>query len=152
MKRFSLWRRDEDAQSLVEFALVLPVFLLVIFGIIDLARAVWEENELAFASREGTRYAIVHGASSSTPSGPGSAGYSAGPPVSDSNVTTAVLNFTIGIPGVTVTPNWIDGNNNRNSRVSVDVAAAFVPLPSQYLLGGALSVTLQGGSMLVIQY
>jgi Flp pilus assembly protein TadG len=146
------WGRDEGAQSLVEFALVLPVFLLIVFGIIDLARAVWEENELAFAAREGTRYAIVHGASATTPSGPGSAGYTAGPPVSDTNVTNAVLIYTIGIPGVTVTPNWVDGNNLRNSRVSVDVSAAFLPLPSQYLLNGALSVTLRGGSMLVIQY
>jgi Flp pilus assembly protein TadG len=152
VKRFSLWRRDEDAQSLVEFALVLPIFLLVVFGIIDLARAVWEENELAFAAREATRYAIVHGSSSTVPSGPGGAGYSAGPPVSDSNITNVVLNYTVGIPGVTVTPSWVDGNNNRNSRVAVDVFATFVPLPSQYLLGSALTVPLRGGSMLVIQY
>lgn len=146
------WRRDEGAQSLVEFALVLPVFLLLIFGIIDLARAVWEENELAFAAREGTRWAIVHGSSATPQAGPGSVTYTAGPPSSDTGVTAAVLNYTTGIPGVTVGAAWPDGNNNRNSRVSVDVTAAFVPLPSQYLLGGALSVTLRGGSLLVIQY
>jgi Flp pilus assembly protein TadG len=146
------WRRDDGAQSLVEFALVLPVFLLLVFGILDLARAVWEENELAFAAREGTRWAIVHGSSASPQAGPGSVTYSAGPPTTDSGVTTAVLNYTIGIPGVTVTSAWPDGNNNRNSRVSVDVTADFVPLPSQYLLNGALTITLRGGSLLVIQY
>ncbi|HEX9494253.1 MAG TPA: TadE/TadG family type IV pilus assembly protein [Candidatus Limnocylindria bacterium] len=146
------WRRDEGAQSLVEFALVLPVFLMLIFGILDLARAVWEENELAFAAREGTRWAIVHGSSATPQAGPGSVTYSAGPPTTDTGVTTAVTNYTIGIPNVSVTAAWPDGNNNRNSRVSVDVTADFVPLPSQYLLGGALSITLKGGSLLVIQY
>jgi Flp pilus assembly protein TadG len=149
MRRF---RRDEGAQSLIEFALVLPVFLFIVFGIIDLARAVWEENELAFAAREGTRWAIVHGSSATVKAGPGSATYTAGPPPSDTGVTAAVNVFTIGVPGVVVTSDWPDGNNNRNSRVSVDVTAAFVPLPSQYLLNGALTVTLKGGSLLVIQY
>jgi Flp pilus assembly protein TadG len=145
------WRRDDGAQGLVEFALVLPVFLLIVFGIIDLARAVWEENELAFAAREGTRWAIVHGSSATPESGPTSPTYTAGPPSSDTGVTAAVNVFTVGIPGVTVTADWPDGNNDRNSRVSVDVAAPFVPLPSQYLLGGSLTITLRGGSMLVIQ-
>lgn len=146
------WRRDDGAQSLVEFALVLPIFLLVVFGIIDLARAVWQENELAFAAREGTRWAIVHGASGSPQAGPGSVTYSVGPPTTDSGVTNAVLFYTQGIPNVQVTSAWPDGNNQRNSRVSVDVSADFVPLPSQYLLNGALTITLKGGSLLVIQY
>lgn len=145
------WRRDDSAQGLVEFALVLPVLLILVFGIIDLARAVWEENELAFAAREGTRWAIVHGSNATTKAGPGSVTYSAGPPTTDTGVTSAVMNYTIGIPGVSVTSAWPDGNNNRNSRVSVDVTADFVPLPSQYLLNGALTITLRGGSLLVIQ-
>jgi hypothetical protein len=35
--------------------------------------------------------------------------------------------------------------------VIVDASAPFVPLPSQYLLGGAFQITLKGGSQLVIQ-
>ncbi len=143
------WLRDDDAQSLVEFALILPLMLLVIFGVVDLARAVWQENTLAFAAREGTRYAIVHGSFSTSPSGPGSSTYTA--PDQDTAVTTAVLRYTTGTPNVTVKATWPDGDNNRNSRVAVDVTAPFVPLPSQYLLNGALTVTLRGGSQLVIQ-
>ncbi|MDE3112343.1 MAG: pilus assembly protein [Chloroflexota bacterium] len=142
-------RRDERGQAITEFALVLPVFLLTVFGVIDLARAVWEENELAFAAREGTRYAIVHGAYSGAAVGPGSATYTA--PDQDTAVTSAVLQYTTGIPNVTVRSTWPDGDNDRNSRVAVDVTAPFLPLPSQYLLNGALSVTLRGGSMLIIQ-
>ena len=59
-------------QSLVEFALVLPVFLLCMFGIIDLGRVIWANNALANAAREGARFAIVHGGSPLTacPVGP----------------------------------------------------------------------------------
>ena len=53
---------------------------------------------------------------------------------------------------ITVTVTYPDGNNDRNSRVSVDASAPFVPLPSQYLLNGALTITLRGGSELVIQH
>jgi Flp pilus assembly protein TadG len=143
------WDRDEGAQGLVEFAILLPLFLLIVFGVIDLSRAVWEENTLAFAAREGTRYAIVHGSYSDSPSGPGSGTYT--PPDQDTAVTAAVLRYAVGVPNVTVKATWPDGDNNRNSRVAVDATAPFVPLPSQYLLNGAFTVTLKGGSMLVIQ-
>ncbi len=143
-----LWR-DGSGQAMIEFALVLPIFLMTVFGTIDLARAVWEENELAFAAREGTRFAIVHGAYSLDAVGPGSASYTA--PDQDTRVTAAVLRYTTGVPNVTVKATWPDGDNDRNSRVAVNVTAPFVPLPSEYLLAGALSVTLRGGSMLVIE-
>lgn len=46
-------------QALVEFALVIPIFLLVIFGLVDLGRAVFVNNSLAEAARDGARYASV---------------------------------------------------------------------------------------------
>lgn len=59
-------------QSLVEFALVLPLFLVMLMAVIDVGRAIWAQNSLAAAAREGARYAIVHGGSDSTvcPVGP----------------------------------------------------------------------------------
>jgi Flp pilus assembly protein TadG len=136
--------RAEGAQSLVEFALVLPVLLLLILGLLDLGRAVSQENTLAFAAREATRYAIVHGSNAASP-----IPYCVS--CSDASVTDVVNRNAIGVPNVTVVIGYPDGNNDRNSRVSVDATAPFVPLPSQYLLNGALTVTLRGGSMLVIQ-
>src|SRR5439155_726664 len=51
----------ERAQALVELSLLVPVMLLIITGVIGVGRAVWEENTLAYAAREGTRFLIVHG-------------------------------------------------------------------------------------------
>ena len=47
-------------QALVEFALVIPLFLLLLVSIFDLGRAVFAWNTLSNAAREGARIAIVN--------------------------------------------------------------------------------------------
>ena len=54
-----LHRNRERGQSLVEFALILPIFLLFIFGILDLGRAVYAYHTLNNAAREAGRVAMV---------------------------------------------------------------------------------------------
>ncbi len=56
-------RDASRGQALVEFALVIPMFLAMLFGIVDLGRVVWANNSLANAAREAARFAIVHGGS-----------------------------------------------------------------------------------------
>lgn len=46
-------------QGLVEFALVLPILVLLIFGLFDLGNAVYTQNVIANASREGARTGIL---------------------------------------------------------------------------------------------
>jgi Flp pilus assembly protein TadG len=53
-------RRRERGQGLVEFSLVFPVFILLLFGILDLGRAIYAYNTIADAAREGARVAIVN--------------------------------------------------------------------------------------------
>lgn len=52
-------RRDERGVALVEFALLLPLLALVVFGTIDMGRAYSVQNRLKNASREGAAYAQV---------------------------------------------------------------------------------------------
>ena len=52
-------RNQPRGQAMVEFALVIPIFLLIIFGILDLGRAVYAYSTLNNASREGARLAMV---------------------------------------------------------------------------------------------
>jgi hypothetical protein len=54
-------------QALLEFALVLPIFLALVFMIVDFGRVVWATGSLSNAAREGARYAIVHGGTASNP-------------------------------------------------------------------------------------
>ena len=46
-------------QSMVEFALILPIFILLLVGIFDLGRAVYAYNTINNAAREAGRLAIV---------------------------------------------------------------------------------------------
>lgn len=43
----------------VEFAMVVPLMLILLFGIIDAGRALWEWNRAEKATQMGARYAIV---------------------------------------------------------------------------------------------
>jgi len=48
----------QRSQALIEFALISPVLLLLIFGIIDIGRAVFYYDTLTHAAREGARAAV----------------------------------------------------------------------------------------------
>lgn len=52
--------RGQRGQTLVEFAMVLPIAVMVILGLFDLGRAVYTYNALAQSARQGTRVAIVN--------------------------------------------------------------------------------------------
>ena len=52
-------RRSERGAAMVEFAIVLPLFLLITWGVIDFGRLFFTSNSLANAVREGGRYAAV---------------------------------------------------------------------------------------------
>ena len=50
--------RRHSGQSMVEFAILAPIFFLLLLGTIDLGRAVYIYNTISDAAREGTRAAI----------------------------------------------------------------------------------------------
>lgn len=52
-----LWNRS--GSSAAEFALVLPLFLILLFGIIDTGRFMWEFNKAEKATQVGARVATV---------------------------------------------------------------------------------------------
>lgn len=56
-------------QALVEFSLVFPLMLLLVFGLIDLGRLVYANNALSQAAREGARYGSVQARSANSIAG-----------------------------------------------------------------------------------
>lgn len=58
-----LLKRREDGQAMLEFALVLPIFLLILCGIIDFGWLFYNQLALNNICREGARYAVVNTAS-----------------------------------------------------------------------------------------
>ena len=154
-------RRDRGrcGQALVEFALVAPIFFLVMFALIDFGRYVYYVQVLNNGAREGARYAIVHGWQSTSPSGPAASGTES-PDPSGNNVRSAVRNYLVGVIGqttaLTIDVCWkpkngvgapCSGDNSRGTPVEVTVnyqfrsAIPIVPIPP---------MTVQGASTLVI--
>ena len=65
-----MFRRDKTrGQSMVEFALILPILMFLLMGFFDLGRVVLAHDALGHAAREAARYAIVHGATAATHGG-----------------------------------------------------------------------------------
>jgi len=57
----SRFRRSRGrGQGLVEFALVFPVFIVLVFALFDVGRAVFAYNEVTNSAREGARIAMVN--------------------------------------------------------------------------------------------
>jgi Flp pilus assembly protein TadG len=85
------WRRDRRSrgQALAEFALVLPIFLLVLFGIIDGGRMIFSNNHLSEAAREGSRWGSVQGRSTTA--------------AGRTTIVTETTSRIVGVPGVVVT-------------------------------------------------
>jgi Flp pilus assembly protein TadG len=52
--------RAERGQSLVELALVLPLLILLLTGMVDLGRAFYGFISITNGAREGARYAVRH--------------------------------------------------------------------------------------------
>ena len=46
---------------MIEFAIVLPLLLMLVFGITEFGRALWTVNIMTSAAREGVRVAVVTG-------------------------------------------------------------------------------------------
>jgi Flp pilus assembly protein TadG len=152
--------RGSRGQALVEFALVAPVFFLMLFSLIDFGRYVYYVQILNNAAREGSRYAIVHGSASLNPSGPPESGTTSTDPAGN-NVKAVVRAWAVGVisngTSLTVTPCWLDStggcntgtsNNARGSQVQVIVGYDFttlipVPLPP---------IHVEGASTLVINH
>jgi Flp pilus assembly protein TadG len=160
-------------QALVEFALVAPIFLLLLFSIIDFGRAVYYIQALNNAAREGARYAIVHGGNSVSPSGPMPPQIPVVPNPYDPNgnyVIQTVKDYAVGViqanpADFVVAVSWCsqatvpacpddavapagNGTNERGDTVVVGVTYTFRPFISGIV--PLPTFTLTGGSTLVI--
>lgn len=160
-------RRRDRGQALLEFAVVLPVFLAIFFGIVDFGRVVWANNSLTNAASEATRFAIVHGGNDNTPCpvGPTLRTTPASPsctyPTSPSKqaIVDVATGYAIagGNPiavavcyGVGCTGNADTGTNARGTPVTV-VVSSTVTLFTPSLLG-MRSFSVSGVSTMLVNH
>src|SRR4030066_2605995 len=93
MKRGTMPRRG---QGLVEFALVVPLFLILLFGMVEFGRAWMTKNILTGAAREAVRQAVVQTDNVLSES------------VAKARATEVLNSAAIGVPPAVVTMNQYD--------------------------------------------
>jgi Flp pilus assembly protein TadG len=100
-----------QGQSLVEFALVLPLLLVVLFGILDFGRVIYAYNAISNAARTGARVAIVD--------------------QTESAIEAAARSEAVGIAPMTVTVTYPDcsaADLKLTCTVSVEVSHQWQPV------------------------
>jgi Flp pilus assembly protein TadG len=114
LRRVNAARRTQAGAALVEQALVLVLFLTVLFAIIDFGRALYTYHFVSNAAREATRWASVRGHLCS--------GLSGGCPAGPGDVQTYVANVSgLGLDPakVTATASWLEPPNANPACVTV---------------------------------
>ncbi|MCU1248003.1 MAG: hypothetical protein JWQ49_1032 [Edaphobacter sp.] len=143
MRLIDRWREDRGS-SLIEFALIAFMFVIVLTGVVEMGRMVLVYTTIANAARAGARYAIVHGADQTvSPSGPGN-------PCTCPAVKTVVKNFAsaglVNTSALTITVSYPNGDNKAGSPVAVKVMYTYDPFVNYFstLLNKSLGSTSQG--------
>src|SRR5438477_3173442 len=92
----------QRGQAMVEFALTIVLLILMMFAILELSIFIYTYSVLANATKEGVRYAIVHGVNSGNASGPPSGAASSPPCTASSTNVTNVVNQVKSFAGFSV--------------------------------------------------
>ena len=128
--------KDNSGTAFIEFGILVSIFIVLTFAIIDFGRMMWLNNTVEHVAAEGARYAAVRGSNKSSP-------------VDVNQVTTYVQGRATGIPAADMVINvtW-SPNNNPGGSVTVVVTYDY-----EYIIGGILgfnSVDLQGRSTMIV--
>ena len=106
--------RGQAGNTLIELALVLPVFFTVILGFIYFAMAMCEISNATYASRAAMRYACLHSAATAQPA-------------SANGVTAIVAPMILPYPPSTATTSLAySAGNVIGSTATVSVTLSFV--------------------------
>jgi len=146
-------------QTLVEFALLVPLLFLLIMGLFDVGRAIFYYAVLNTAVREGTRYAIVQSDCDyrSNPNVCSSSYLDSYPLNCSSAQSTANINicsviedklFNISeLSSITIIIDHPDANSN-DPKISIDISFLFSPItPGLGLIG---DITMQVNSVMLM--
>jgi len=146
-RRWRPWP-SESGQDLVEFALLLPLLLLLLFGIIEFGIAVFAYNTTANVGREIARYGSIHPNNTEIRNFIGTTGFSGDPPFfsgTPSQLNPEVQRWTRGLSGnLTITPTLTNnGPLSSTIQVSVTYEYRFLTGPIVQIVAGRQTMDLR---------
>jgi hypothetical protein len=127
--------RPQAGQSAVEFALILPVIVLILMGVFDLGRAFYAYSVVADAAREGARAGVYATAT-------------------DGQVAAAVTKYWIGLETAPVVTIWPPAPPPRVSGNTISVTVRYVfrpvtPVIESFLPGRQINIV--ASSVMVVE-
>lgn len=127
------WRHTDAGQSLVEFAMVLPFFLVLLFALVDFGRAFYTWLNVTNAAREGARAAAVQLDSTAIDAR-----------IYDSVCKSYPTDCSLDTAKMTVTKTNVQGARGSSATVDISYAFSYVtPLGGMLaLLPGSAGATL----------
>ena len=126
-------RRGERGQTLVEFALIMPVFLILLFGLADFGRGFYAYLIVTNAAREGARSAAVRDDAATIDNKVYSSFCSAASPPSG---------CAIGPSGISITRTNVQGTKGSEAKVQVSYVFTFVtPIGTMLSIIGGSNLT-----------
>lgn len=132
------------AQTLVEFALVIPIALFLILGFFDIGRAIFNFASLSNSVREGTRYAIVH--KEAVNAAAMSSGYT--------ELKQKVFDYSFGIPASDITVDvLVTLVNASRDKISITATYLFVPVTPgiKQILGDGNGIPIVAQSTMLLE-
>ena len=137
----------------VEAAIVLPVFLFLVLGMVDLGVGIFRKQMVGQAARETARMAMVRG--SMAPSQLGKWGPTTYGPASADASDAIARTVTPKLGGldpanVTLKLEWLDGSNAEEKRVRATVTTTYQPVLT-YIFGKS-PITLSATSTIKITH
>ena len=123
MRNLQYVRDPRRGAALVELALNILLFLTLVLGAFEISRAIWTYTTVSHATKQGVRYAMIHGADNAGIS-------SSGTPMTQSDVDEEIKDVVkANAPGLdasklTVVTTWTP-NNVPGSTVRVSVQYPF---------------------------
>ncbi|MSQ14799.1 MAG: pilus assembly protein [Dehalococcoidia bacterium] len=132
-------RSGEKGQSMVEFAMVMPLLLFLALGIADFGRAFFTLSSLSNGAREGARGGIVRQCSDTTGANHASVQYKV--------VQGASGVIVVPSSGVAIT--YPDGNAALGNRIRVTASTTYTPLTP---IIGNLTVAVLGGTITLSEF
>jgi Flp pilus assembly protein TadG len=130
-------RKRQRGNTILESGLCLSIFMMLFVTILDYGRWAYINNLVPYLAREGVRYAIVHGSSSSSPT-------------TVSGIQTYVESKAVGIATANLNV-AVTFSGTPGSTATVTVTGTFNPLTPWLMTPGSTPGYAASSSMTILQ-
>jgi Flp pilus assembly protein TadG len=105
----------EKGSALVEYAMVMSIFLMIVFGFVQMSILLFAFNNATYASRVAVRYAVVHGSTATYK-------------CTATDISNLITPLLWGAPsgGTTISTTW-SPNNTPGSTITIKISLQLTP-------------------------